>query len=152
MSKYNVKCKSCFKIFSVEMFDDEQKNLFLVDKRDWYCDECKQTYFRKQTGDLTETHKSIGFPELEGSEKQISWAEKIRGEMIKKVGYLQESLKFESDDERELSRKVFESFNESWKSQTSAEWWIDKRKMTVRDISREIDDIMKSEGKASADS
>ncbi len=135
---YEVKCRSCRTSFKIQLFDSHEKNLFVVDKKDWYCDQCKKEYFQKQTNELSEAHKGIGFTELKGSEKMISWAEKIRAELINKVNYLKESLTFNSDTEKELSEKAFESFFIQWQKETEAKWWIDNRRMTVRDISKQI--------------
>ena len=141
---YDVKCRTCRTKFKVQLFESHEKNLFLVDKKYWYCEKCKKEYFQKQTADLTEEHQTIGFPELEGSQKMISWAVKIRGEMISKVDYLKKSLKFESNDAKELSDKAFEIFLREWREKTDAKWWIDHRKMNVRDISKRVEEIKES--------
>lgn len=138
---YEVKCRTCRTKFKVQLFDTHEKNLFVVDKKEWYCDKCKKEYFRKQTNELAEAHKSKGFQELKGSEKMISWAEKIRAELINKVNYLKDSLTFKTDDEKKLSEAAFEKFLTQWQEQTEAKWWIDNRKMTVRDISNRIAEI-----------
>lgn len=138
---YTVRCRTCRTQFKVQLFESHQKNLFLVDNKDWYCDKCKQAYFRKQAETLSEAHQARGLPELKGTPKMISWAEKIRAELINKLDYLRNSLKFNSDDERELSAKVFEIFLKEWQQKNEAKWWIDNRKMTVRDISNRIGEI-----------
>ena len=105
-------------------------------------------YFIEQTTKLSKAHQAIGFPELNGSSKMVSWAEKIRAELINKVDYLRKSLKFENDDEKELSGKAFDMFFKEWQEKTEAKWWIDHRKMTVRNISKrvaEISELIKKE-------
>jgi len=141
MNTYEIKCRTCRTKFKVQLFDTHEKNLFIVDKKDWYCDKCKKQYFRKQTSELSRAHKNIGFQELKGSEKMISWAEKLRSELINKVNYLKQSLTFNNEDEKELSEKAFEKFFAQWQEETEAKWWIDNRKMTVRDISTQITKI-----------
>jgi len=141
---YKVKCRTCRTPFDVQLFDSHEKNLFVVDKKDWFCDKCKKEYFKNKTSQLSAEHQSIGFPELKGSAKMISWAEKIRGELINKVNYLKDSLKFSNDNEKSISDKAFEIFFEEWQSETEAKWWIDNRKMTVRDISLKISKISES--------
>ncbi len=138
MNTYEVKCRTCRTSFKVQLFDSHEKNLFIVDKRDWHCEKCKKEYFRKQTTELAKAHKDIGFQELTGSDKMISWAEKIRAELINKVNYLKGSLMFKNDAEKELSKKAFEKFFTQWHNETDAKWWIDNRKMNVRDISNQI--------------
>jgi hypothetical protein len=112
-----------------------------VDKKDWYCDACKNEYFEQQTAKLTKSHAKIGFSALEGTPKRISWAEKIRAELIHKVDFLKESLKFSEDKEKETSDMAFNLFLLEWQKHTDAKWWIDNRRTTVRDISDKIKEI-----------
>jgi len=138
---YNVKCRTCRSLFQVQLFESHEKNLFLVDKKDWYCETCKKEYFSQQTKKLTEEQKSLEFQNLEGSSKSVSWAVKIRGELINKVNYLKQSLTFENNDEKVLSEKAFAMFLAEWQKETDTKWWIDHRKMTVRDISKRIQEL-----------
>jgi len=135
---YTVRCKTCRTRFKVQLFESHEKNLFLVDKRDWYCDQCKKAYADDQTAKLTRAHQAIGFPVLTGTRKMITWAEKIRAELINKVKYLQESLRIEDADEQAISRQAFDQFFDEWRQETAAQWWIDNRKMTVREISQRV--------------
>ncbi len=141
---YDVKCRSCRTVFTVQLFDSHEKNLFMVDKKDWYCEKCKKAYFKKQTTTLSKAHQAIGFPELQGSQKQISWAEKIRAELINKVDYLKKSRQFENDDEKKMSDSAFEMFLKQWQEETAAKWWIDQRQMNVKNISDKIEEISQS--------
>ena len=141
---YDVKCRTCRKTFQVQLFESHDKNLFLVDRKDWYCDKCKQAYFDKQTADFTKAHMAIGFSELKGTRKQVSWAEKIRAELINKVNYLKQSLSFEKPEDEAVSEKAFALFFEEWHGIADAKWWIDQRRMTVRDISQRIAEITES--------
>jgi hypothetical protein len=63
---------------------------------------------------------------------------------MNKADYLKESPKFENDDERELSGKAFERFFKEWQGKTDAKWWIDRRKMSVQDISKRVEEISES--------
>lgn len=123
------------------MFDSHERNLFLVDKKDWYCDKCKNQYFEQQTAKLTESQKETGFPELEGTAKTISWGVKVRDELIKKVSYLKSSLNFATEDEKILSDSAFDQFMREWQEITTAKWWIDNRRMNVKNISTRIKEI-----------
>ncbi len=140
---YNVKCKTCRKTFVVQLFDSHEKNLFVVDKKDWFCDKCKKDYFKAETDKLVNEQKAIGFSELTGTAKSVSWGTKIREELINKVNYLKESLAFDTDEDKELSDKAFTAFFSEWHTQKDAKWWIDHRRMNVRDISGRISDITK---------
>jgi len=143
-STYDVRCKTCRTLFKVQLFENHEKNLFLVDKKDWYCDACRKEFGRQQTAKLSEAHREIGLPELTGTPKMLTWAEKIRAELINKVNYLKQSLKYETASEKNLSEKAFTLFFQEWQTKTEAKWWIDNRKMTVRDISSRISDISHS--------
>jgi hypothetical protein len=141
---YDVTCRTCRKKFTVQLFESHEKNLFLVDKKYWFCDTCKKDYLQKQTAKLVEEHQAIGLPELDGTPKMVSWAVKIRGELLNKVDYLKKSLTFENNDEKALSDNAFGLFLKDWQSQTEAKWWIDNRRMNVRDISTRIEEIKES--------
>lgn len=141
---YKVRCKTCRARFEVQLFESHSKNLFLVDKRDWYCEKCKKEFAASQTSKLSQAHQAIGFPELTGTRKMITWAEKIRAELINKVDYLRKSLRIEDEDEKALSEKAFELFFKEWQAETAAKWWIDNRKMTVRNISKRVAELTES--------
>jgi hypothetical protein len=138
---YEVKCRTCYKKFTIQLFESHQKNLFMVDKKDWYCDKCKKAYLDRQTAELTESQKESGFCELEGTAKRIAWAVKIRKELINKVNYLKSSLKFETENEKMVSDQAFDIFIKQWQALKDAKWWIDHRNMNVRDISLKIKEI-----------
>lgn len=135
---YVVRCHTCHAKFKVQLFESHEKNLFLVDKRDWYCEKCKKAYFSEQTEKLSRAHQEIGFPELTGTAKMISWAEKIRAELINKANYLKKSLTFDSEEARQASDKAFEMFFKEWQKESKAQWWIDNRRMTVMEISKRV--------------
>ncbi len=136
ISTYEVKCRTCRAKFKVQLFDSHDRNLFVVDKKDWYCDDCKKAYFSDQTLKLLKEQMTQGFHDLTGTEKMVSWAVKIRGEILNKVDYLKKSLRFKNEEEKKQSDKAFESLFSEWREKTEAKWWIDNRKMTVRDISK----------------
>ena len=135
---YVVRCRTCHTKFNVQLFESHSKNLFLVDKRDWYCEKCKKAYFSKQTENLSKAHQDIGFPALTGTDKMISWAEKIRAELINKVNYLKKSLTFDNEEAKKQSDMAFEMLFREWHEQSTAKWWIDTRRMTVMDISKRV--------------
>lgn len=141
---YTVKCRTCRTQFQVQLFDSRERALFLVDKKDWYCDKCKKAYLEKQAANLSRSSQALGFPELEGAGKMVSWAEKIRADLINKVNYLKQSLRFETEEEQKKSEKALEIFLKEWQEKINAKWWIDNRNMTVRDMSQRIEEILKS--------
>ena len=143
---YTVKCRTCKRPFQIQLFESHEKNLFLVDKKDWFCEECKQDYFKTQTEKLVQSQKNVGFGELTGTPKMVSWAVKIREDILKKVDYLEKSLKFNDKEQKSQSDQAFELLFKQWQKETEAKWWIDHRKMTVRDIANKIEENMKEIG------
>lgn len=135
---YTVRCATCRSSFTVQMFDSHEKNLYMVDHRKWYCDRCKQAYFAKQAETLSSAHRALGFAQLAGTPKQISWAEKIRAELINKVEYLKNSQTFETVAAQQRSDRAFELFLNEWRAIDDAKWWIENRNTTVRDISKKV--------------
>ena len=138
---YTVKCRTCRTAFQVQLFDSHAKNLFVVDKKDWYCETCKNEYFQAQTIELSTASQAMGFSQLKGTLKMVAWAEKIRSELIGKTEYLKKSLKFDNTTHRQVTDTAFKQFYKEWQAETSAKWWIDHRKMTVRDISKKLAEI-----------
>ncbi len=61
---YDVKCKTCRKTFKVQLFDSHEKNLFIVDKKDWFCEKCKKDFFQAETDKRNLEQEAIGFSEL----------------------------------------------------------------------------------------
>lgn len=66
-----------------------------------------------------EKNKAAGFAELQGSEKQISWAETIR------QGFVEKLEAFPAVDEANKAMK--EKLMGLMKNKKSAAWWIDNR-------------------------
>jgi hypothetical protein len=141
---YQVKCRTCRTRFKVQLFESHEKNLFLVDKKDWYCDACKKKFALQQTAKLSAAHQSLGLPTLTGSPKMLTWAEKIRAELINKVNYLKQNTQYPDSAAQAIAEKAFERFLEEWQGRTRAQWWIDHRRMTVKDIADRIAEISES--------
>jgi hypothetical protein len=141
---YEVRCKTCYKKFTMQLFEDHDKNLWLVGNKDWYCKTCTAEYLDKQTSKLTKAHASMGFPPLKGTPKRISWAEKIRAELLNKVNFLKERLTFDDPKAKKASDRAFNLLLQKWQSQNDAKWWIDNRSMTVRDISESVQKLTAS--------
>ncbi|MFO8049022.1 MAG: hypothetical protein R6U29_08320 [Desulfosudaceae bacterium] len=138
---YTVKCRTCHKSFTVQLFESHEKNLFLVDRKDWYCEACKKEYARRQTEKLTAAHESRGFPPLTGTRKMIVWAEKIRADMLNKADIWQERLTFADEASRTRHQQAFALLMREWQQRTEAKWWIDNRRMTVRDMARRVEQL-----------
>ena len=100
----------------------------------------------KQNAEAAEANKEAGLPELEGTEKQIAWAESIRKSMI---DHIIEYYVSQITDEAKAEHPVMKAF-EAIKQHTDASWWIDNRvnddKIGLRRlINAEIEAIKKAE-------
>ncbi len=78
-------------------------------------------------------------PKLEGSEKQIAWAEKIRTQRIQDLNDRFNELtgKFKGSVPPEAS-KLMADTEEYLIRQTSAAWWIDNRFTDLRDFTKAV--------------
>lgn len=64
--------------------------------------------------------------------------------MLNKVNFLRERLVFDDEKEKEISERGFNLLLQEWQGHTDAKWWVDNRKMTVRDISDSVEKITRS--------
>lgn len=93
------------------------------------CTECSQKKMESRDA-------AAGFADLEGSEKQISWAKAIRR------GFWEKLEAFPAEDE--ANRAMKEKLSGLMKNQKSAKWWIDVREETFTNV---IHKIYTEEGK-----
>lgn len=98
-------------------------------KAEWYstiiCPECKRKARDAENTDNAEWNSANGCAQLNGSAKQIAWAETIRAKAIKGLTKLIET-KRESGAPEEAINGGLRILCEM-KSQTEASWWIDNR-------------------------
>ena len=122
MAKYTI-TYNCGHEGKVELFgpmkDREQKIAF-YEKR-VICPEC---YKKAQEEEAKKEAEELNLPLLEGSEKQVAWAEKIRHNFMSELKKQQEST---------LYQIIFTFFA----GQTSAKFWIDNRDKSLADIVRD---------------
>lgn len=91
-------------------------------KAAWYgtidCPKC-------QAANTIKANKDAGMADLEGSEKQVAWAEEIRGKYMPRYAQERQEWAEHGATDEQLAKvdKVL-----AWlKGQTSAAWWIDNR-------------------------
>lgn len=94
---------------------DRQKKADWLETQDCY--ECQRKAEQKQA---QKSAVEQGLPSLEGSDKQIAWAEMIRQEHleINKYSFAKVAEKGNSEHLRLV---------EAYRNETSAKWWIDNR-------------------------
>lgn len=120
--KYEVTYK-CGHVGEVELFgknaDRERKLAYLATLE---CPECEHKH-------AEETAKENGLVELQGSEKQIGWAESVR---IEKIANAEKELEVCKD------KAMVAKFMAWLKAQNVAGWWIDHRYDNTRSLCREF--------------
>lgn len=98
---------------------------------------------QKQNAEAAEANQTAGLPKLEGTEKQIAWAETIRKSILE--GIESKVLSKINPEQKELTLKAFEAI----KRQTKASWWIDIRDISISEmkalLAKEADVISKAE-------
>ncbi len=132
MAKYNV-TYTCGHTDTVQIYgpgrDREWK---LAREESKLCPECYKKHLdeerARQNAEAAEANQLAGLPQLEGTEKQIAWAESIRKSMIDHIieyyiSQITDEAKAEHPEEYELVMKAFEAI----KQHTDASWWIDNR-------------------------
>lgn len=115
-----------------------------VDKRDEIAEYeaskyCKKCYIEKEDEKIGELIKDM--IKLEGSEKQINWANKIRVEFLSdKNDMVDRAKQYYRVECKDLSKKL-DILNRAYDNimkNNSAKWWIDNRAMCVRHLKKEI--------------
>ena len=94
---------------------------------------CKECWKAEQAQAAQETAKTFDLAQLEGSEKQIAWANDIRAKLFDKYG---DQLKAATDEKTK-------NFMKFLVGQSSAKYWIDRRDATLRQLAQEW---LKNEG------
>lgn len=155
MAKYDV-TYTCGHTDTIQIYgpgrDREWK---LANEESKLCPDCYKAKLeadrQKQNAEAAEANQAAGLPKLEGTEKQIAWAESIRKSMIDHIieyyiSQITDEAKAEHPEEYERVMKGFEAL----KRHTDASWWIDNRinddKIGLRRlINAEIEAIKKAE-------
>lgn len=99
------------------------------------CPDCYQKQLeeerKKQNEEAAKANQEAGLPPLEGTEKQIAWAETIRKQIIESV---EKNIFGRMDSEKIKEHpETYERFSKSFESlkrHTDASWWIDNRNAT----------------------
>ena len=112
--------------------------------------------YKKEAEEAKIEAESMGLPQLEGSEKQISWAMSIRKKLLPVADEAYDYLKKYFDKEK-YNKEDFLGFAKEWlhryKLQTKAAFWIDHRDADARElalacakcVTKEMDENKKQE-------
>lgn len=104
-------------------------------EKDKLCPDCWKEQVEKERKLASEKNAAenaeAGLPTLEGTEKQIAWAETIRSNKIKETEeFLNKNKDRILEDKKELLEKSFNSL----KKHQQAHWWIEKREEYAFDL------------------
>ena len=131
MAKYYVKY-SCGHEGEIQLFGRQEDRYRKISwlEAEGICPECYKRHQEEQrAAEHAESLKTIAecgynLPALEGSTKQIAWAETIRGKAV--VWFLGHHPEELMDKYRPaLDKTIFNS---------SAKWWIDNREWTIKEL------------------
>ena len=91
------------------------------------CPACEDRQYEEKAARLAEAAKASGLPELTGSPKQISWAEQIRADQMKKIDAYWEQAKVACD--AETLKRIEHVLGYIRQHKAKASWWIDNRNL-----------------------
>lgn len=122
---------------------DEMKELFGSnkerEKKIWYfknccmCEECEKKAREEANAKVDEESKKLALPQLNGTEKQVAWANSIRSNMIKKLET--ELSKYKDSKNYNIKNIVLAFIN----MKINARWFIDNRDNTISSIIKDAD-------------
>ncbi|MDY0176211.1 MAG: hypothetical protein RBT25_04845 [Lentisphaeria bacterium] len=142
MAKYDVKCEKCGCEFVTHLVGNQSSRRWKLENWEWICASCKEAEKlaeRQAAADkaLAEA-KEAGLPELQGSDKQVSWAAQIRAEFMT-LEFTDINMHLALDGHLQPHKtaislmgdagvaKLFNNAKASLAQNTSASWWIDRR-------------------------
>ena len=140
MAKYSVTA-SCGHTVWVELIGKTRDREWrLARLREEPCWDCRREAEREQAREQATTE---GWPSLEGTPKQVAWAEAIRAQLVERAReFLSDARKWAvrhySADEIDRGMAPYEALVERLIAQTSARWWIDHRDRSGRGILRDV--------------
>ena len=100
------------------------------------CPQCEYEARAAKAEELAQKAAAEGLPQLQGSQKQVVWAEQIRAELLEEAGnfvlknreYVE---KYESDETKREEKlriiDIYEGILGQMQRKSYAAWWIDNR-------------------------
>ncbi|SEF86587.1 hypothetical protein [Parabacteroides chinchillae] len=133
MAKYTITCKCGHEItvnIVGKVSEREGKAEYLAGR---LCPECYKKEKELSAKELVQ--EDMNLPELNGSDKQVSWATSIRTKFIETAEELYTKA---PDSNKEKIRQVIDLYKSDMLKNTSSSFWIDKRyDLSLTDVARE---------------
>lgn len=135
MAKYDI-TYSCGHSDTIQLYGKtKDREWKLASEESKLCPDCWKKHIEeeraRENAEAAEANQAAGLPTLEGTEKQIAWAETIRKQIL---DALEKSVIGRVDPEKVKDNpENFERFKKSvelLKRHTDASWWIDNRNAT----------------------
>lgn len=92
---------------------------------------CRDCWRDEQNRQASEVAKSQNLPALQGTPRQISWAETLRQTMIEHVAAIEAKIPLDDPN-----RPTWDQLVQKLRIQSQASWWIEKRGYTPLEIFR----------------
>lgn len=99
---------------------------------------CRECYLAGQeasrnqaAAEAAESAAANGLPALQGSEKQVRWAEQVRAELLTGADAIRDRL---SNAPNETHRAAVADALAAIEAETAAGWWIDNRAVSLLDL------------------
>lgn len=132
MARYDVTCEDCGTVFEVQLTGPSRDREWKLKSWTWVCDDCKEKAKLAASEKAAKEAEDVGLPELDGTEKQIRWAEVLRLEIIERIDKFISVHPAAPGKEAELAALVL-----AVKGQKSSHYWIDHRENSAQGILEE---------------
>jgi len=140
MAKYYVICEECGSEFRTELLGKIKDREWKLDNFTWICDECKTKKRQKENEKAADEAKVNGLPELQGSEKQVAWANTIRRNRIESLKKAEFPGVFGATDEKlEIFARKKAGLAVIFETLTSATAFINSRFESIYELIRAVD-------------
>lgn len=139
MAKYYVQCQTCGTEIRVDLVGKVKDREWKLDNFTWICDECKEKDRQEKNAIAAADAKAKGLPELEGSEKQVAWANTLRQKRLKELENFQYPSIFTTPEKTEATNKSIQALRVVFETETKASCFINTRDYSLTLLVHEIE-------------
>ena len=134
MAKAYAKCKCGGEILVIDRNrKSADSKAAWMEGKGFKCDACQAKERAEESAEAAKQAAESGLPTLEGTEKQIAWAETIRQRKMEHLDIVLSGRCPDGTQLRDDDPLVGPAIS-ALKGQTKAEWWIDHRGMHIYDL------------------